>query len=298
MSFVIAAIYKFFNLSDPGLLAGQLRDVFEKYEIKGTLILANEGINGTVCSDRAGIDAIVDFLKTHEIFQGSQYKEALSDEQVFKRSKVKIKNEIVTFGCAVDPTKLVGKYVEPEDWNTLISRPDVILIDTRNKYEFKLGTFKGAINPETDNFKQFSKFVEDDLADKKDCPIAMFCTGGVRCEKSTSYLAMLGFKEVFHLNGGILKYLEKIDEQGSLWRGECYVFDLRVSVGHGLKKGQNRICSGCGMPILADEVDENGVKLGLICSECSDAQLCSQKKLFSAKNSEQKQSKKQTNLSL
>lgn len=298
MSFVIAAIYKFFNLNDPQGLAGELRDLFKKNEIFGTLILAQEGINGTVCAGREGIDALIELLKSQGIFHGSQYKEALSDEQVFKRSKVKIKKEIVTFGCAVDPTKIVGKYVEPEDWNELISRPEVILIDTRNRYEFKLGTFKNAINPETDNFKQFSKFAEDHLADKKDCPIAMFCTGGVRCEKSTSYLAELGFEQVFHLNGGILKYLEKIDESKSLWQGQCYVFDHRVSVGHGLKKGENRICSGCGMPILAGEVDENGCKLGHYCLECIDRKNFPENGLLQAKKTYKKQSKDQSNLSL
>ncbi len=288
MSFVIAALYKFFNLSDPKALSDKLVDLFTKTGILGTLILASEGINGTVCGTREAIDELIEFLKVNGIFQGCQYKEALCQTQVFKRAKIKLKKEIVTFGCAVDPTKRVGKYVEPEDWNALISNPETVIIDTRNKYEYKIGTFKGAINPDTDNFKQFPEFVKNHLNDKKNKPIAMFCTGGVRCEKSTAYLLDQGFEDVFHLNGGILKYLEKIDSKDSLWQGHCYVFDDRVSVGHALKKGDHTICLGCGIPLFPEELSDKNYEFGVSCASCIDNKTPQQKRSLREKNSHAK----------
>lgn len=254
MSFVIAAVYKFFALDNPGELQTLFKELFIQQEILGTIILAHEGLNGTVCSTRAGIDAFKNFLDAKGIFVGSEYKEATFHKQVFRRAKVKIKPEIVTLKLPVDPTKMVGQYIEPKDWNKFISEPDTIVIDTRNDYEFKIGTFKGAVNPETQVFSELMKFVKEKLADKKNQKIAMMCTGGVRCEKSTSLLLQQGFKNVYHLKGGILNYLEQIPAAESLWEGECYVFDQRVSVAHGLEKGKCGICSGCATSILPEEI--------------------------------------------
>ncbi len=291
MSFVIAAVYKFFKLEDPDRLAEELKALFSKNGILGTVILAKEGINGSVCATRSGIDAFKKILEDKGIFEGSEYKEATSLNQVFKRSKVKVKQEIITFKQKVDPTKMVGEYVEPKDWNDLISHPDVIVVDTRNDYEFKIGTFKNAINPETKKFSDFVEFVERKLADKKDKPIAMMCTGGVRCEKSTSYLISKGFKRVYHLKGGILRYLQEVPEKDSLWIGECFVFDNRVAVKHGLRIGDSKICFGCGTVLSPEELNQEGYEEGVSCPSCINNKSELSKRRFRARMAQIRASK-------
>lgn len=275
--FVIAALYKFFKLENPQALATRIKKIFDDNGILGTIILATEGINGTVCGSRQAIDNLKELLDELKISDGGQYKEATHAKPVFRHSKVKIKDEIVTFGPNVDPTKVVGDYVKPEKWNDLISDPEVTLIDTRNDYEFKIGSFKKAINPHTENFREFPDFVEKKLKGKEDKPVAMMCTGGVRCEKSTSYLKEKGFNKVYHLEGGILKYLEDVPAEKSLWQGECYVFDDRVSVKHGLEKGQSSVCYGCGTSLLPEETKASSYEKGVTCPSCINQKSASAK---------------------
>lgn len=289
MTFVIAALYKFFDLKDPKALADRISELFQETGILGTIILAGEGINGTVCGSRQAIDELKVLLSELKIEDGGQYKEATHHEQVFKRAKVKIKDEIVTFGCPTKPTENAGQYVAPKDWNKLISNPEVILIDTRNDYEYKIGTFKGAVNPQTENFRQFADFVEQKLKGREAQPIAMFCTGGIRCEKSTANLIEQGFKKVYHLEGGILKYLEEIDPKDSLWHGECFVFDGRVAVEHGLKVGTASVCYGCGTSLLRKEVGGPGYEFGVSCGNCVETKSEQAKQRLRSKFGQQKQ---------
>jgi UPF0176 protein len=269
VDFIIAALYKFFTLDRPEVLQAKLKHLFETQNILGTIILASEGLNGTVCATRAAIDALKIFLVESNLAQGCEYKEVIYSKQVFRRAKVKVKAEIVTLKVPVDPTKMVGQYVEPKDWNNFISQQDTIVIDTRNDYEYKIGTFKGAENPNTQTFSELVSFVKQKLADKKTQKIAMMCTGGVRCEKSTSLLLQQGFENVFHLKGGILNYLAQIPPEESLWQGECYVFDQRVSVVHGLEKGKCGICSGCATSILPEEIE----KFNKQCQQCFELKV-------------------------
>ena len=278
---VIAALYKFTPLEDLGALRRKLLDLCRDRQLGGTLIIAHEGINGTVAGSRAGIDALLEFLHDLPGCADLEHKESFADEMPFYRMKVRIKPEIVTMGVpGTDPTKIVGTYVEPEDWNTLISEPDVAIIDTRNDYEFGIGTFEGAINPETDTFREFPEWFHEqtDLHGKK--KFAMFCTGGIRCEKATAYLRELGFDEVYHLKGGILKYLERMPEDESLWRGECFVFDQRTAVKHGLDVGSHELCYACRMPISAEDMASDHYQPGVSCPKCHDTQTEEQKKRF------------------
>ncbi|HSX19701.1 MAG TPA: rhodanese-related sulfurtransferase, partial [Gammaproteobacteria bacterium] len=250
---VVAALYKFAPLNDFKELKSPLLHFCLKHSIKGTLLLAAEGINGTVAGSRNAIDSLLTYLKNDPRLANLDHKESYCETQPFYRTRVKLKKEIVTLGVpGVDPNKQAGQYVEPKQWNEIISDPDVILVDTRNDYEVGIGTFKNAINPHTNTFREFPQFVQNNLQNAKDKKIAMFCTGGIRCEKSTSYLLQQGFKNVFHLKGGILKYLEEVSPEESLWEGECFVFDNRVAVNNELAPGEYDQCHGCRNPLSVE----------------------------------------------
>lgn len=281
MIYICAALYKFVELDNYADLRQPLYDVMAKHEVKGTLLLAREGINGTICGTREGVDAVLAHLKSDARFADLEHKESLSDEQAFYRTKVKLKKEIVTLGVDwVDPKNIVGTYVAPKEWNTLIQDPEVLLIDTRNDYEVAVGTFEGAVDPKTVAFRDFPEYVEQHLDKSKHKKVAMFCTGGIRCEKSTAYLKELGFDEVYHLHGGILKYLEEVPAEESLWRGECFVFDQRVTVKHGLEQGSYDQCYACRMPITEEEKASEHYQKGVSCPHCYDKTTAEQKVRF------------------
>ncbi len=276
--YICAALYKFVELNDYEALREPLYQVMLKNDVKGTLLLAREGINGTICGTREGIDNVLAHINADERLAGIEHKESPSDEQAFYRTKVKLKNEIVTMGVDwVDPKNTVGTYVEPEKWNDLISDPEVLLIDTRNEYEYAVGTFKGSVNPKTETFREFPEYVKQHLDPSKHKKVAMFCTGGIRCEKSTAYLKEQGFDEVYHLKGGILKYLEMVPEETSLWDGECFVFDQRVTVKHGLEQGAYDQCYACRMPITEQEKQSEHYVKGVSCPHCYDKTTDEQK---------------------
>lgn len=268
---VVAALYKFTPLEKLADLKSELEAACRDAGLRGTLILAHEGINGAIAGSRAGIDAVLDRIRAIPGCADLEYKESFANEQPFYRMKVRLKNEIVTMGVAgVDPNADAGAYVEPEDWNALIADPDVVLIDTRNDYEVAIGTFEGALNPKTTSFREFPEWFarQRELHDKR--KFAMFCTGGIRCEKATAFLKQLGFDEVYHLKGGILKYLEIVPEAESLWRGECFVFDQRTALAHGAAQGSYEFCHACRMPIgEADKASEDYVA-GVSCPHCKD----------------------------
>jgi len=266
---VVCALYRFVRLENFEALRSPLLDVMEQYDVRGTLLLANEGVNGTIAGSREGIDAVVTWLRSDERLAQLDTKESLNDDMPFKRTKVKLKKEIVTLGVeGIDPNRVVGTYVEPKDWNALISDPEVILIDTRNQYEVDVGTFEGAISPVTDTFRQFPDYVKQNLDPQKNKKVAMFCTGGIRCEKSTAYLKEQGFDEVYHLKGGILKYLEEVPEENTMWQGECFVFDDRVTVDHKLQRGQYDLCNACRLPITEADKQHPDFEQGVSCPHC------------------------------
>lgn len=256
-------------LDDFELLRKPLLKLMEEHQVKGTLLLAKEGVNGTIAGNRQGIDAIVAWLRSDSRLSMLETKESYEEKMPFYRSKVKLKKEIVTMGVdSIDPMKIVGTYVKPQDWNALISDPDVLLIDTRNDYEVKIGGFKGAINPETETFREFPQYVKDQLDPGKHKKVAMYCTGGIRCEKSTAYLKEQGFDNVYHLQGGVLKYLEEVPADQSLWQGECFVFDSRVAVNHNLEKGGYDQCYACRYPITEEEKKSEHYEQGVSCPHC------------------------------
>jgi len=266
---VVAALYKFASIGDCPGLRGRLLELCQREGILGTLLIAPEGLNGTVAGSRAAIDRLAAAIRAIPGCSDVEWKESRAAVQPFKRMKVRLKREIVTMGVdGIDPNAIVGTYVAPADWNALISDPGTILIDTRNDYEVAIGTFKGAVDPKTRSFREFPGWVEQHL-DKAEKPkIAMFCTGGIRCEKATALLKQQGFDEVYHLKGGILKYLEEVPAEDSLWDGECFVFDERVSVGHELKPGSYQLCSVCREPIPA-EAGQGGGYATHVCAKCS-----------------------------
>ncbi|MBT0957370.1 rhodanese-related sulfurtransferase [Alphaproteobacteria bacterium KMM 3653] len=265
----VAALYKFVPFEDPDGLRPALRAVCEAGGVKGSLLIAREGINGTIAGPRAGIDAALAHIRGLPGCADLEWKESTASEMPFKKLKVRLKREIVTMGQPdVDPRADVGTYVEPAEWNELISAPDVAVIDTRNGYEIGIGTFEGAIDPETQSFGEFPAWWEANKERLGNKRIAMFCTGGIRCEKASNYLQGQGVDEVFHLKGGILKYLEEQPEEESLWRGECYVFDGRVSVGHGLKEGNYTLCHACGRPVAPEDVKHADYEAGVSCAAC------------------------------
>ncbi len=278
---VVCALYKFAVLNDFKSLRQPLLTLMETHQVRGTLLLAREGINGTIAGSRSGIDAVQAWLASDERFNGIDYKESFVDTQPFKRTKVKLKKEIVTMGVdGIDPKRIVGTYVEPGEWNALISDPEVLLVDTRNQYEVEIGTFTHAVNPATDTFREFPEYVKQNLDPAKHKKVAMFCTGGIRCEKSTAYLREQGFEEVYHLKGGILKYLEEVPEEQSLWKGECFVFDDRVTVNHRLERGGYDQCHACRRPITEAEKQRPEYQQGVSCHRCLDSLSEEQKARF------------------
>jgi UPF0176 protein len=268
---VVCALYKFVTLENFQALRQPLLNVMEASQVRGTLLLAHEGINGTIAGSRAAIDSVLGWLRSDPRLADIDCKESFTDSLPFNRAKVKLKKEIVTMGVeGIDPKRVVGTYINPEDWNKLISEPDVILVDTRNDYEFKVGTFKNAINPMTESFREFPDFVKENLHPEKHKKVAMFCTGGIRCEKSTAFLKEQGFHEVYHLKGGILKYLEEVPAQETLWEGECFVFDERVTVNLQLEKGSYDQCNACRIPITEADKASAKYQQGVSCPHCFD----------------------------
>jgi len=280
--YVVAALYRFARLPQFEALREPLLDQCVSFGIRGTLLLASEGINGTVAGTREGIDLLLAYLKAIPELAQLDHKESFCDELPFYRMKVKLKKEIVTMGVeGIDPQVTVGRYVEPKDWNALITDPDVLLVDTRNDYEVEIGTFKGAMDPNTTTFREFPEYVKTNLDPQKQKKVAMFCTGGIRCEKATAYMIEQGFDEVFHLKGGILKYLEEVPEAESLWQGECFVFDNRVSVNHKLEKGDYDQCHGCRFPITEQDKRDARYVAGASCPRCHDLLTEDQRMRFS-----------------
>ncbi|MEQ1487222.1 MAG: rhodanese-related sulfurtransferase [Methylotenera sp.] len=272
-TFLTAALYKFVSLPNYTALQAPIHAACEAHCIKGTLLLASEGINGTIAGLPENVQSVLKFLRTDALFEGRfadlEHKESFASEHPFYRMKVKLKKEIVTLGVpGVSPTNKVGTYVKAEDWNTLISDPEVFLIDTRNDYEVDIGTFKGAIDPKTTTFREFPAFIKNNFDKTKHKKVAMFCTGGIRCEKASSYMMDQGFEEVFHLQGGILKYLETVPEAQSMWQGECFVFDQRVAVKHNLEVGEFDQCYACRHPLSPTEMQSVEYTPGISCPYC------------------------------
>ena len=267
----ICALYKFVRLENFIALRDPLLTEMTTLEVKGTLLLAAEGINGTIAGSQKAIGQVLDFLQAQPNLDTIVHKESFSESNPFHRTKVKLKKEIVTMGVeGIDPNQVVGTYVKPQDWNALISDPEVLLVDTRNDYEVEIGTFKNALNPNTETFREFPQYVKDNLDKNKHKKVAMFCTGGIRCEKSTAYLKEQGFEEVYHLEGGILKYLEEVPATETLWQGECFVFDGRVAVNHDLEQGQYDQCFACRFPLTEAEKQREHYVKGVSCHRCHD----------------------------
>ncbi len=285
--YTVAAMYKFVTLPDFEDLQEPLQAVCRNGGVMGTLLLAEEGINGTIAGPQKGIEAVISHIRSDPRFDGMSLKYSYADNMPFHRMKVRLKKEIVTLGKPVaDPNKQVGTYVKPEDWNDLISDPDVVVVDTRNDYEVAIGTFEGAEDPKTASFREFPDWVSELKArvhNGQKPKVAMFCTGGIRCEKASSYMLAEGFDEVFHLDGGILKYLETVPEEKSLWHGECFVFDQRVSVEHGLKPGNYDMCHACRRPITEEDKASAAYEPGVSCPHCLDESSPEQKQRFASR---------------
>ena len=266
----VATFYIFAPLERPAELRGPLHALAVDAGVRGTVLVAPEGVNGTVAGPRAGVEAVLGFVRALPGCAALDVKWSAAEAMPFGRLKVRLKREIVTLGRPeADPTRAVGRYVEPEDWNALISAPDVAVIDTRNRYETGIGTFAGAIVPEIDSFRAFPAWWEAAAPRLANRPVAMFCTGGIRCEKSTAYLKALGVSEVYHLRGGILRYLERVPEAESLWRGECFVFDGRVALGHGLEPGRHDLCHACRGPVAPADRSHPDYEEGVCCPRCA-----------------------------
>ncbi len=280
-SVIVAALYKFVTLDNYEELKQDILKVCLDNKVKGTLLLAAEGINGTIAGTRDGIDGVMSFLARDNRFDGLEYKESFAQTNPFIRMKVRLKKEIVTIGeASVNPQKVSGTYVEPKDWNALLDDPEVTLIDTRNNYEYEIGTFRHALNPGTENFREFPSYVQQNLDPNKHKKIAMFCTGGIRCEKASSYMMQQGFKEVYHLKGGILKYLETVPSAQTKWDGECFVFDDRVAVKDSLQLGSYDQCYGCRYPITEEQKQSKHYVKGVSCPRCYNHTSTTQKKRF------------------
>jgi UPF0176 protein len=278
---VVCALYKFTHLADYQLLREPILKMLNKHALKGTLLLAQEGINGTIAGEQTALQQFLHWLQADERFSGIDYKLSHHDRAPFYRTKVKLKKEIVTMGVAdIDPNKIVGTYVEPRDWNALIADPETLLIDTRNNYEVEIGTFNGALNPETETFREFPEYVAQHFDPQQHKKVAMFCTGGIRCEKASAFMKEHGFDEVYHLKGGILKYLEQVEPKESQWRGECFVFDDRVAVDHSLSKGQYDQCHACRYPITEQDKHSPNYVAGVSCPRCYDRLTDEQKSRF------------------
>lgn len=282
MGYHIAAFYQFTAVPDCGALRNALRQAFAPLGLCGTLLIAPEGINGTLagCGSSA-IEGMLRALEQHTSFDRATVKFSSSDVKPFNKLKLKLKREIITFNQPqADPNIVAGTYVAPQDWNTLISQPDVTVLDTRNVYETAIGTFSGALDPQIDTFTAFAAYVRERLDPKLQPRIAMFCTGGIRCEKASAFMRAEGFKEVYHLQGGILKYLEEVPAEQSLWRGDCYVFDKRVAVGQGLKTGHYSMCFCCGYPLTAADRQHAQFEAGVSCAYCYDQSTLEDKARF------------------
>ncbi|KAF3885996.1 MULTISPECIES: oxygen-dependent tRNA uridine(34) hydroxylase TrhO [Nostocales] len=269
MSLVVAALYKFVSLPDFAEKQQPLLSFCQAHDIKGTILLAPEGINGTIAGSRQAIDSVLSFLRSDPRLEDLEHKESHAESPPFQRMKVRLKKEIVTIGLSeVNPNEQVGTYVDPKDWNTLLNDPEVTVIDTRNDYEVSIGTFQKAQNPNTKSFREFPEYVFHQLDPKQHKKVALFCTGGIRCEKASSFMISQGFKEVYHLKGGILKYLEEVPESESLWEGECFVFDERIAVRHALEPGTYDLCASCGHPISEADKTSPQYEKGISCPHC------------------------------
>jgi UPF0176 protein len=268
MTLIVAAFYKFVSLPDFEEMQNPLLSHCQQQNIKGTILLAQEGINGTIAGSREGIDAVLSYLHSDSRLTDLEHKESFAEKMPFERMKVKLKKEIVTIGLPVHPNQQVGTYVTPQEWNALISDPEVTVIDTRNHYEVSIGSFQGAENPETETFREFPDYVQKHLDPHQHKKVALFCTGGIRCEKASSYMLSQGFQEVYHLKGGILKYLEEVPQEDSLWEGECFVFDERVAVAQGLELGNHEMCRSCGYPISEADKLSPHYSEGISCPHC------------------------------
>lgn len=280
--FIVAALYKFVRLPDFRELKRPLLERCRELRLKGTLLLAPEGINGTVTGRRESIDGILDYLRSEPRFADLAHKESLAAGAPFHRMKVKLRQEIVSLGLpGVDPEQLRGEYVKPEDWNAEISRPDTLVLDVRNEYETGIGGFKNAVAPNTGTFREFPDYVEKNLNPEQHSRVAMYCTGGIRCEKASSYLLSRGFREVLQLQGGILNYLEKVDRDHSRWEGECFVFDSRVAVDHELAEGEFEQCFACRRPLRQDDMASEKYQPGISCPRCHDDLTPEQRRRFS-----------------
>ena len=282
--FKISAFYKFAAVNKPLLLQEKILNKFTELSLKGTLLISEEGINGTISANNSdSLDNAINFIKTINGFESLEVKYSTSKKDPFTRLKVKFKNEIVTIGdVSIDPNKNAGEYVHPKDWNNLITDEEVLVLDTRNTYEYSIGSFKNSIQPETTNFREFPAWLETLEASgvDKSKKVAMFCTGGIRCEKASSLMRSRGFENIYHLQGGILNYLEKIDEVDSLWDGECFVFDDRVAINHKLQVGSYDMCHGCRMPITDFDKDSEHYQRGVSCPNCFDKKTPDQKKRY------------------
>jgi UPF0176 protein len=278
---VVAALYKFTTLNDYIGLRDKVLAQLKRDDIRGTLLLAEEGINGTIAGTKQSVEAFLDWLQADQRFAGIDYKLSYHSAPPFHRTKVKLKKEIVTMGIdGIDPNDIVGTYVEPQDWNALVNDPDTIVIDTRNEYEYGIGSFENAINPHTETFREFPAYVEKNLDPTKHTKVAMFCTGGIRCEKASAYMKQQGFEEVYHLKGGVLKYLEHVDNENSLWNGECFVFDDRVAVDQNLDKGSYDQCHACRYPITEQQKESPHYIPGVSCPRCYENLTEDQKERF------------------
>lgn len=272
MSYLVAALYHFARFPDFASFRAPLQAVADENGVKGTLLLAHEGINGTIAGPAEGIANVLAFIRARPELAGTEHKESHASKMPFNRMKVRLKKEIVTMGVDnIDPLRTVGTYVEAKDWNDLISDPETIVIDTRNDYETAIGTFRGAVDPKTKTFREFPRWVAENRGLHNKPKIAMYCTGGIRCEKATAFMKEQGFDEVYHLKGGILKYLEEVPEQESLWDGACFVFDERVSVTHGLKEGEHELCHACRHPVTPEDKLSAAYEEGVSCPHCAES---------------------------
>ena len=265
----VATFYRFVDLPDCEAFRDRLESECRTHEVHGMIILATEGLNATIAGTKPGVDAVLKFIRADQRFNAMPHRECETDRDTFHRLRLVIRPEIVTLGDpSVNPNDAVGEYVAPQDWNALINDPDVLLIDTRNDYEVELGTFQGATNPHTATFGEWNAYVQLQLTEAKHKKVAMFCTGGIRCEKATAFVKNLGIDEVYHLKGGILKYLEDMPDDGSLWQGDCFVFDQRVSLRHGLKQGDYDSCHACRRPVSAEDKRHLDYEEGVSCHRC------------------------------
>ena len=271
-AFLVAALYHFVSFPRYQSVREPLQALCDENGVKGTLLLAHEGINGTIAGPENGIRTVLGWLRAQPEFGALEHKESWASKMPFLRMKVRLKKEIVTMGVEnIDPNRIVGTYVAPSDWNALISDPDTIVIDTRNDYETAIGIFRGAVDPQTKTFREFPDWVKNNPGLHNKPKIAMYCTGGIRCEKATAFMKEQGFEEVYHLKGGILKYLAEVPPEESLWDGACFVFDERVSVTHGLEEGEHSLCHACRHPLTVEDTTSPQFEEGVSCPHCHDS---------------------------